>query len=122
MRSWADGGYACYSAVYVEGRVFDSADKSLGIVSAHVAAKDKTGAVATDVAITGDNGTYKLQVPVERGDNGSLVEGTLTLRAEANDYQPYPSGIRPAIPVDARRQHSLMTAPMCLKMPQPILR
>ncbi len=110
-----DGGYACYSAVYVEGRVFNSTDKNLGIVSAHVAAKDKTGAVATDVAITGDNGTYKLQVPVERGDNGSLVEGTLTLRAEANDYQPYPSGIRPAIPVDATQATQLDNGTYVLK-------
>lgn len=97
----ADGGYSCFGAVYIEGRVVDSADTSQGIADAHVSASDKTGAVATDVAVSGADGSYRLQVPVPRTASGGLTDGTFTLRGEAGDYQPYPSGIRPAIPVDA---------------------
>ena len=73
---------------------------SLGITGAHVEASGKTGSVATDVAVSSYNGMYKLQVPVPRLEKGSLIDGTLTLRGEANDYKPYPSRIRPSIPVD----------------------
>jgi len=40
-------------------------------------------------------------VPALRDGNGDLVQGTFTLRVSASDYQPYPAGIRPAIPIDA---------------------
>jgi len=62
---------------------------------------DKTGAAATDVAITDTEGMYELQVPVEREPDGTLYDGTYTLRISAPDYLPYPHGIRPAIPIDA---------------------
>src|SRR4030042_4394202 len=94
-----DGRYACYEPVYVQGKVFDSSTEN-PIEGAHVIAVDKTGAAATDVAITDSNGFYELQVPVGREPDGSLSEGTYTLRISAHDYLPYPHGIRPAIPID----------------------
>jgi hypothetical protein len=84
----------------LKGRVFDSATEN-PIEGAHVLAVDKTGAAATDVAITDLDGIYELKVPVEREPDGTLYEGTYTLRISAPDYLPYPHGIRPAIPIDA---------------------
>lgn len=95
-----DGLYACYEPVYVRGTIFDSASES-PVEGAHVIAIDKTGAAATDVAVTDGEGAYELQVPVVRNPDGTLDEGTFTLRASAADYLPFPHGIRPAIPVDA---------------------
>ena len=95
-----DGLYGCYEAVSIRGTVFDSVSGD-PIEGAHVIAVDKTGAAATDVAITSSGGAYELQVPVVREPDGSLSEGIYTLRISAPDYLPYPHGIRPALPVDA---------------------
>jgi hypothetical protein len=95
-----DDAYACYDPVYISGMVFDSSTGD-PIEGAHVIAADKTGASATDVAVTDAAGRYELQVPVERNPDGTLFEGVFTLRVSAADYLPYPHGIRPAIPVDA---------------------
>lgn len=95
-----DGLYACYEAVYLQGKIFDSATAQ-PVEGAHLIAVDKTGAAATDVAITDNGGNYELQVSVVREPDGTLSEGTYTLRIGAPDYLPYPHGIRPAIPIDA---------------------
>jgi hypothetical protein len=92
--------------VYLKGRVFDSATDN-PIEGAHVIAVDETGAAATDVAITDVDGVYELKVPVEREPDGTLHEGTYTLRISAPDYLPYPHGIRPAIPIDATQATQL---------------
>jgi hypothetical protein len=96
----------CSEPVFIKGTVFDSSTK-YPIEKAHVIAIDKTGAAATDVAITDINGAYEIQVPVERNPDGTLHEGTFTLRVAAADYLPYPYGIRPAIPVDATKASQL---------------
>jgi len=101
-----DGLYACYEPVYLKGRVFDSATDN-PIEGTHVIAVDKTGAAATDVAVTDMNGMYELKVPVEREPDGTLHEGTYTLRIFAPDYLPYPHGIRPALPIDATQASNL---------------
>lgn len=101
-----DGLYMCSEPVFIKGTVFDSSTKN-PIENAHVIAVDKTGAAATDVSITDINGVYEIQVPVERNPNGTLHEGTFTLRVAAADYLPYPFGIRPAIPVDATKASHL---------------
>lgn len=95
-----DDLYACYEPVYLQGTTVDSASGS-PVEGAHVIAIDKTGAAATDVAISDSEGEYELQVPVVRNPDGTLHEGTFTLRTSAPDYLPFPHGIRPAIPVDA---------------------
>ncbi len=101
-----DGSYSCYEPVYLKGRVFDSATDN-PIEGAHVIEVDETGASATDVAITDVDGVYELKVPVEREPDGTLHEGTYTLRIAAPDYLPYPHGIRPAIPIDATQASHL---------------
>jgi hypothetical protein len=102
----SDGLYMCSEPVFIKGTVFDSSTK-YPIEKAHVIAIDKTGAAATDVAITDINGAYEIQVPVERNPDGTLHEGTFTLRVAAANYLPYPYDIRPAIPVDATKASHL---------------
>jgi hypothetical protein len=94
----SDGSYACFDPVIIRGDVFDSSTE-LPVEGAHIIAVDETGAAATDVAISDEEGTYELQVPV-RDPDGTLVEGTFTLRVAAANYLPYPHGIRAALPID----------------------
>jgi hypothetical protein len=94
-----DGNYACYLPVFIEGIVMDSADLE-PIESAHVMAMDKTGASASNVAVTDVLGAYSLRVPVTRDGSGIPVEGMFTLRASAQDYEKFPHGIRPSLPID----------------------
>jgi hypothetical protein len=95
-----DGTYGCFDPVRLRGMVFDLLDGS-PIQGAHVSAADASGAGVTDVAITGADGRYELTVPVQRDPDGTPASGVVTLRAVAQDYAPFPQGIRPAMPVDA---------------------
>ena len=99
------GEHACFPAVYIEGRVFDS-DTQAGIEGARVMASNEAGVVVTDVAITDAEGHYELAVPVTRDASGTPQEATFTLGVTAQGYQPYPSALRPAIPtvLDAPQQ------------------
>ena len=96
----SDGSYACFDPVIIRGDVFNSTT-ALPVEGAHIIAVDETGAAATDVAISDEEGTYELQVPVIREPDGTLVGGTYTLRVAAGDYLPYPHGLRAALPIDA---------------------
>jgi hypothetical protein len=79
--------------------VYDALDES-PIEGALVAALDVTSAPVTDVAETDEDGNYELEAPVPRDDAGEPVEGVkFTLMASAADYQPFPAGVRPAIPI-----------------------
>ncbi|MBI5500225.1 MAG: hypothetical protein HY907_08285 [Deltaproteobacteria bacterium] len=97
-----DGLYACYDPVHLLGRVFDLAT-DLGIPAARVFAADETGGAASDGATTAPDGSYQLTVPVERELDGTPTPGggTFTLRAGAQDYAPFPHGVRVALPIDA---------------------
>ncbi len=95
----AAGGHACYPPVLVEGRVFD-AQTTVGIEGAHVIALDDQATAITDVAISGVDGAYSLDVPVARNADGSPVEITTTLRSQAQNYQPFPSGLRTSLPIE----------------------
>lgn len=96
---YPDGVAMCTEPVTLMGQVFDLADL-IGIEGAHVVAADDTGAAASDVAITDADGNYSLVVSSAR-DAGGLPTEVFTLRVAAQDYLPYPHGIRPSIPIDA---------------------
>jgi hypothetical protein len=93
------GGHACFKPVVFRGMVFDSSTLE-AIQGAHVAAADEGGLVATDIAITDALGSYELAVPVTRDASGVPEEAVFTLRVSAQEYMPYPFGIRPAIPIE----------------------
>jgi hypothetical protein len=70
------------------------------IEGARVVALDANGAAASAVAVTDAEGLYSLRIPTERTSDGSIADPSRTLRADAQDYQSFPGGIRPAMPVD----------------------
>ncbi len=92
------GGYACYPPVVASGRVFD-AQSDDGIEGAHVMALDEQKTAITDIAVSGPDGAYDLDVPVARNEDGSPIDTTFTLRGEAQDYQTFPSGLRTSLPI-----------------------
>lgn len=94
-----EGVSRCYGRVVLRGQVTDSSDAS-AISGAHVIALDDEGSAVTDVAVSGDEGGYELEVPVLRDENGLPAEGIFTLNGSAQDYQPFPNGARVALPID----------------------
>jgi hypothetical protein len=92
------GGFACYPPVVVEGRVFDGLTNA-GISGADVLGLDDQATVITDVAVSGADGAYSLGLPVARNKDGSPIELTFTLRASAQDYETFPSGVRTSLPI-----------------------
>ncbi|MFZ6178457.1 hypothetical protein [Nannocystis pusilla] len=97
----ADGeGHVCGTALSLRGRVTDSASGS-GIEGALVAALGELGEPVTDVVATDACGDYDLPVSVRRKADGSYAESLKwTLSVSARDYQPFPTGLRPALPID----------------------
>lgn len=94
-----DAPYACHGALYFQGRVLDAANEE-GIEGAHVLALDEQSSPVTDVAVSDADGRYGMQVPVKRKADGTPVAADFTLRAAAQDYQPFPGGVRSALPIN----------------------
>lgn len=98
-----DGGdHVCAAPLELRGLVYDALT-GIALEGAHVAALDETGAPVTDVAITDAEGRYVLPVSARRDEDGEIADALKwTLFANAADYQPFPAGVRPAIPVNAQ--------------------
>lgn len=95
-------GTRCAAPVVITGVVYDL---SLGldagpIEGARVVPLDVNGAPVGSAATTDVNGAYSVQVPAERDANLAPVSGHVTLRADADGFATFPSGIRSAVPVD----------------------
>jgi hypothetical protein len=97
----AGKGPACFEPVSFVGKVID-AQTSAGIASARVVARDPNGAAVSNVAVSAADGTYKLVVPAPRDADGKPVSAQYTLRADAQNYAPFPSGLRVALPIDVK--------------------
>jgi hypothetical protein len=95
----ASGGNRCYGEIVLRGDVSDATDGA-GVEGAHVMAMDDEGVAVTDVATTDAMGNYELEVPAVRNDDGTPVSTKFTLRSAAQNYQPFPSGARVALPID----------------------
>lgn len=97
----ADGDdHVCGTALSLRGRVTDSATGA-GIEGALVAALNELGEPVTDVVASDACGDYILPVSVRRNADGSYAESLKwTLAVSASDYQPFPTGGRPALPID----------------------
>ena len=94
-----NGEHRCFGKVMLAGDVTDTSDNS-AIEGAHVIAVNEEGVAVTDVAETDAMGNYELEVPVKRDEEGVPLSTTFTLKAAAQDYQPFPSGVRVALPID----------------------
>jgi len=99
------GDHRCFAPLLFRGQVSDSSNGE-PIADAHVIAIDDEGVAVSDVAESDEAGNYELEVPVVRDENGAPVEETFTLRAEAQTYQPFPSGIRVALPISTSEAES----------------
>lgn len=95
-----NSGYVCGAAFALHGRVTDALDGT-AIAGALIAALDDTGAPVTDVVASDSCGDYELPISIRRNADGSFAEMPIwTLFVAAKDYQPFPAGPRPALPVD----------------------
>lgn len=93
------GEPACFAPLAIEGRVFDLGTED-PVEGARVVAMDANGAPRSAVGVTDAEGGYRIAVPSRRDEDGNPVGDTVTLRADAAGYQPFPSGVRVALPVD----------------------
>ena len=94
-----DGKHRCYGELLLRGEVED-ASNAAAIEGAAVMAVNDEGFAVTSVAHTDAMGNYELPVPAVRHDDGTPVSTNYTLRAAAQDYQAFPSGVRVALPID----------------------
>jgi hypothetical protein len=99
--SIVNGENRCFGAVILRGTVADTTS-SAAITNAHIIALDDEGAAVTDVAVSSAQGTYKVEIPVDRNVDGTPVADNFTLSASAQDFQAFPSGIRVALPINAQ--------------------
>lgn len=102
--------HRCFGRVALRGRVSDASDGS-AIEGAEVTALDEEGSTVPGAAATEADGSYVLELPVVRNDeDGTPIETTFTLKCDAQDYAPFPSGDSEAPPIqaaDAVRQDNL---------------
>ncbi len=90
---------ACVTKVYLKGKVFDLATDA-AIKDALVMAQNTKDGVATDVVHTAADGSWSIEIRVLRNSHGDPATGDIyTLYASADDHIPYPSLMRPALPV-----------------------
>ncbi len=95
-----DGQARCVAPLVIRGRVLDALDDG-AVEGALVQAVDVNGAATGTSDQTDSDGRYELTVPVPRDEEGLPAEGTWTLRVQARGYEPFPSALRPALPLDA---------------------
>lgn len=90
---------ACFDPIRIEGAVTNALDGT-AVAGALVVARDANGAAVSGTAATDTAGKYSLVVPVPRDAEGKpVVDTSYTLRADANQYQTFPTAPRVALPV-----------------------
>ena len=96
-----DGEPTCFEPVGINGRVFDLSSQQ-PIRGANIVAVDVNGAAVSNVVTSGDDGKYRLPIPTQRNADGTPVslEGSVTLRADAQGYQSFPGTLRQPLPID----------------------
>jgi hypothetical protein len=90
---------ACFAPVAFKGMVMDALTQK-PIKGARVVARDANDAAVSSVAISGDDGSYALNVPAKRDKEGKPLAVSYTLRADAMKYQTFPLAPRVALPID----------------------
>ena len=94
------GGHQCFVPLVIEGQVLDF-KYSNPITGALIQAMDPNGVSVGTSGESDDDGAFDLTVPAARNAQGKPVEGTYTLRVQASGYEPFPTPVRPALPVYA---------------------
>ncbi len=93
--------HICAAPIEIRGIVLDALSDA-PIEGARVTALDETGTPVGSVSVSDADGHYAISVTATRNDDGSIADAdTWTLFASAIDYQAFPGGLRPAIPINA---------------------
>jgi hypothetical protein len=91
----------CGVPLEIHGVVLDTITKAT-LADALVVGLDRTGAPLGQIAVSDATGHYVLVVSAPRTPEGEIAnEAQYTLMGFAVDYQPFPSGIRVALPISA---------------------
>ena len=94
-------GSACFAPVLVRGTVADPTTVTTTLLAgARVVGLDASRAPVSSVGVTAAGGAYELKVRAARDAAGRPVASAITLRADAQGYQTFPGGVRPALPID----------------------
>ncbi|WP_242342438.1 carboxypeptidase-like regulatory domain-containing protein [Anaeromyxobacter terrae] len=95
-----EGGTSlCTQPLVIRGNVFDLGT-AVGVEKARVVALDANRSPISTVAITDAAGDFSIQVANPRAKDGTPLARDLFLRADAQGYATFPSGIREALPID----------------------
>lgn len=93
--------FVCGAPVEIRGQVVDAITE-VPLAGALVNGLDRTGAPLGEIAVSDAMGYFVLGVSAPRDVDGEISdEAQYTLQGFAVDYQPFPSGIRVALPIDA---------------------
>ncbi len=93
--------YVCAAPLEIRGIVLDAVSEE-PIEGARVTVLDAAGLPVGSVSISDAQGRYAVRAQAARNDDGTLADAsTWTLFSTALDYQPFPGGLRPAIPLNA---------------------
>lgn len=93
--------FVCGAPFEIRGKVVDALTRA-PIEGALVGGLDRTGAPLGQQAVSDAMGGYVLAVTAPRTAAGEVAAGAqYTLQGFAVDYQPFPSGIRVALPISA---------------------
>ena len=94
------GGYQCFAPLVIEGQVLEFKYSS-PVTGALIQAVDSNGVAVGTSGESDADGDFDLTVPATRDAQGKPVEGTYILRVQASGYEPFPTPVRPALPVYA---------------------
>lgn len=93
--------FVCAAPLRIHGVVVDAITET-PLPDALVNGLDRTGAPLGTIAVSDAMGRYELVVSAARTNDGELApDADYTLQGFARDYQPFPSGIRVALPISA---------------------
>ncbi len=93
--------FVCAAPLRIHGLVVDAITEA-PLPDALVNGLDRTGAPLGTIAVSDAMGRYELVVSAARTPDGELAaDADYTLQGFARDYQPFPSGIRVALPISA---------------------
>ena len=84
--------------IKIKGKVFSLVDKSV-IKGAIVSAVNKADGTVSDMAVTGADGSYTVEVAAEREGRNKPINEAWGLNASAEQFMSVPSFIRPSIAV-----------------------
>ncbi|HZZ85605.1 MAG TPA: hypothetical protein VFE30_13785 [Anaeromyxobacteraceae bacterium] len=96
---------ACFAPVVISGTVTDPTTSPVTLLNdARVVALDSNHAPVSTVAVSAGvgaaAGSYQIAVRAARDSTGKPLQANVTLRADRQGNEPFPGGVRTALPID----------------------